>query len=225
MHKNDRGIQQKRKTKTMVLGLHPMLWGRLSFLSVRYQAATRPSHVRFVFRLTCISIMGLSHTSVLSRAVIRPSVRSRTLRFIWESIQTWNFIRVHKIVVRASGQRGTCWTTSVATLGISKCFQRTISIFLTTACINYLYCCNIGPLNATTAAPTTTAKMCSRLTGSSASSPQSSRWSISATRAKRNNFLSLRMTVKRLSLWNSKKNRRFRLHRRSKRARHKASCK
>ena len=88
---------------------------------VRNPAAIRPSNVRFVFRPTCIFIMGHSLSSVLFQAASRHSVRNRTLRSIKESTQLRSLFHVHRTVVRASGRRGTCLIMSVATSKISKC--------------------------------------------------------------------------------------------------------
>ena len=105
----------------MVLEVHPMLKKGLSFLSVSIQAAVRPSHERFACKLTCTFITGRSHTSVLFLAVARLSVRSKTSRFTPESTRISDPFLVHRVAARASGQRGICVTTSVVTLGISKC--------------------------------------------------------------------------------------------------------
>ena len=98
-----------------------MLKKGLSFLSVSIQAAVRPLHERFACKLTCTFITGRSHTSVLFLAVARLSVRSKTSRFTPESTRISDPFLVHRVAARASGQREICVTTSVVTLGISKC--------------------------------------------------------------------------------------------------------
>ena len=141
-------MQCLRKPKAKVLVLHQILWERITFLPVGILAAVSPSHEKFASKLTCTSTMGHSHSSVHSLVVVKPSVRSKTSRFTPESTRTGGPTRVHKAAVKVSEQEGICVTTSVATLGI-------------------------GPLNALSVVPPTTAKMCSKLTWQSVSSLQS----------------------------------------------------
>ena len=114
-------MRHRRKTRTMVLGIHPVLWQRLRSLPVRSPAAIRSSHVRFAFRPTCTFIMGHNPLSAPIQTAARPSVRNKISRSMSGFTKIRGPIRARRIVVRASGRRETCVTMSVATLEISKC--------------------------------------------------------------------------------------------------------
>ena len=79
-----------------------------------------------LFRGSCASMptyiftMGRNPTSVRSLAVEKPSARSKIFVFTWGSMSMRGLSSAHKAVGRASGPRGTCGTTNVATLETSK---------------------------------------------------------------------------------------------------------